>query len=112
MARGTKSAHVGGAAHGGPPDVDAPDTRPLERCPSVQQTGCLNARQPITAWSVPLIIRSFGSGRYYWPGMVLMEPSGRYSNSVTFRLRSQVLPPEGTESWWNKYHLPLNSQMQ
>jgi hypothetical protein len=54
-----------------------------------------------------------GSGSPHWlPSMVLMEPSGRYSSSITLRLRNQVLPPDGFESWWNRYHLPLNSQME
>lgn len=40
------------------------------------------------------------------PSMVRMLPSGAKVSGHTLRLRSHDLPPEGTLSWWNRYHCP------
>ncbi len=45
------------------------------------------------------------------PSMVWIFPFSSNESSQTLRLRSHDLPPEGTLSWWKRYHLPSYSMM-
>src|SRR5690606_18201145 len=63
--------------------------------------------------SVKNVVLSLSKGIVlnYCPSIVLINPRSSYSNSTIFMLRNHVFPPDGTASWKNRYHFPLNSKM-